>query len=44
MAKEWATPPWELNEDEDRLLWQLRWQAYNEEIGRAMRDKAAEKK
>ena len=54
MAKDWATPPWVLSEGEEptkletvltaKTLWQLRWQAYNEELGRAMRDKAAEKK
>jgi hypothetical protein len=46
MAAEWGTPPWVINDDDDRLLWQYRWQAYNAEISRAQRDKsdAARKK
>jgi len=44
MAAEWGTPPWDVNGDDDRLLWQLRWQAYTAELSRAARDKNNQKK
>lgn len=38
-AEEWGTPPWEISEDGNKLLWFLRWRVYKSEQVSAIKDK-----
>jgi hypothetical protein len=39
LAQEWSTPAWEIAEDDDRLLWFLRYQIYKRVTAEAEKER-----